>query len=319
MKRIIQVVQDDPNLMHFTWIINNICTNKCSYCPKDLHTGANHNYHLDNARKFLNFMFDKYPKVHCSIAGGEPSVSPFLPELVKMFYDRGHTVGLTSNAAKPVSYWENLSPYLNYISFSYHPEFADTKFYDKVKAASEHTAVVARVMMHPKYWNHCIETYSKLLEIKTINVEVVRIIDWGGGSDSNASQYSEEQIKWFEKNGLEGVDRQEFTDHIRNKNFQMVNIGARFKWNTGEFNSSQSIVGLINQGYTNFYGYECEIGLKSLFIDQYGLVFLGNCALGGPIGSINDPQNIRWPRRSVICTKRLCHCTTDVAINKQEL
>lgn len=305
--------------MHLTWIINNICTNRCSYCPKDLHTGTNHNYDWENARKFFLMMFDKYPKIHCSVAGGEPSVSPFLPELVKIFYQRGHTIGITSNAAKTVNYWNDISPYLNYISFSYHPEFSDTKFIDKVKAASEHTAVTARVMMHPKHWDHCLETYNKLLAIDTILVEVVRIIDWGGGSDPNASIYSQQQIDWFTDNAYKGLNRSGYSIHYMNKGFRPAEIGARFYFNDGKNERADSVVALINQGLTNFYGYECEIGLKSLFINHEGYVFLGNCAIGGPIGHINDPTHIRWPKRSVICTKTLCHCTTDVAINKWEL
>jgi hypothetical protein len=35
------------------------------------------------------------------------------------------------------------------------------------------------------------------------------------------------------------------------------------------------------------------------------------------IGDINDPDNIIWPKDSVICMKDICHCTTDVLITKQ--
>ena len=317
--KIIKVEQIHDNSMHLTWIINNICTNACSYCPKNLHTGTNHSYDWDNARKFFDYLFERYPEIHCSVAGGEPSVSPFLPELIKIFHDRGHTIGITSNAAKPARYWAEIAPNLAYISFSYHPEFPDPKFVEKAKIASENTTVTTRVMMHPKHWDHCVDIFEKLLEINTITVEVVRIIDWGGGSDITASEYTEEQIQWFTDNSLRSFDRHDrhyspkFADRLGNK------LAANFHFDDGEVSNKKSVVSLINDGLTNFYGYECEIGLKSLFIDPDGVVLLGNCGLHGPIGNINDPDNIKWPTRSVICTKTLCHCTTDVSINKWEM
>ena len=60
MKRIIQVIQPDTAPLHLTWIINNICTNACSYCPENLHNGSNHNYDWENARKFFKLLFEKY-------------------------------------------------------------------------------------------------------------------------------------------------------------------------------------------------------------------------------------------------------------------
>jgi len=316
--KIIKVEQNNKRLLHLTWIINNICTNACSYCPKDLHTGTNHNYEWENARKFFEYLFEKYPEVHCSVAGGEPSVSPFLPELVKIFHDRGHTIGITSNAAKSARYWEEISPYLSYISFSYHPEFPDPKFVEKARIASESTLVTTRVMMHPNHWNHCVEIFEELLKINSITVEVVRVIDWGGGSDASASIYSDEQIEWFTKNDNRGFAR---TDYIgsANKNIKTADIGSNYHFSDGKVTMMPSVVSLINEGLTNFYGYECEIGLRSLFINHEGTIYLGNCNQNGPIGHINNPEHIKWPTRSVICTKALCHCTTDVAINKWEL
>ncbi len=314
--KIIKVEQERTNLMHLTWIINNICTNACSYCPKNLHTGTNHNYEWDNARKFFQYLFERYPEIHCSVAGGEPSVSPFLPELVKTFNDRGHTIGITSNAAKPARYWEEIAHNLAYISFSYHPEFPDPKFVEKAKIASENTVVTTRVMMHPKHWDHCVDIFEQLLQIGTVIPEVVRIIDWGGGSDASASIYTDEQLEWFVKNNERGSIGTKTPKHGERLGNRLL---ARFYFDDGTSSTSQRTVSLINDGLTNFYGYECEIGLKSLFIDPDGVVLLGNCGQHGPIGHINDPDNIKWPSRSVICTKTLCHCTTDVSINKWEM
>ena len=46
----------------------------------------------------------------------------------------------------------------------------------------------------------------------------------------------------------------------------------------------------INSGQTNFKGYVCEVGLKSLFIDHSGEIFLGNCCIGGVQGHMDEPD-----------------------------
>ncbi len=309
--KIIRVQQQDNELMHLTWMINNICPNRCSYCPSDLHNGKNHHYDWENAKKFFEILFQRYPKIHCSVSGGEPSVSPFFKDIVKIFYKNNHTVGVTTNAAKPTSYWEEISQYLSYVCFSYHPEFPDKNFIEKVSATSKNTFVTARVMMHPAHWDHCVEIFKELSKIETIFVEPVRIFYWHGGSDMSASNYSLEQIEWFKQSATE--NRKQLL-HLTN--VKVPDITSIFYFDNNEKISSPNTVDLINAGLTNFSGYKCEVGIKELFINQEGYVYLGNCMIGGPVGNINDPDNIEWPVSPVTCNKNLCHCTTSVNINK---
>ena len=155
--KIIRIRQPDDAPMHLTWMINNICQNSCSYCPPNLHDGKNHYYEWENAKRFFEMLFEKYPRIHCSVSGGEPSMSPFFRDICKIFHEAGHTIGVTSNAAKSVEYWEDISTYLNYISFSWHAQFPDKNFIEKVTAASLKTLVSVRVMMLPSKWDECLE------------------------------------------------------------------------------------------------------------------------------------------------------------------
>mgnify|MGYP006267031429 CR=1 FL=1 len=313
MKKIIKVKQQDDTLLHLTWVINNICTNKCSYCPPALHSGSNHHYHWDSARLFFKLLFEKYTNIHCSVAGGEPSVSPFFPDICKIFHEAGHTIGVTSNAAKPATYWDNISHYLNYICFSYHPEFEDKKFIEKVEAAAKNTFVTARIMMHANRWDQCVEMYEKLMGTDSYFIEPVRILNWGGGHESNAAyEYSEEQLKWFE----EHAGNQRTLRLPRFSHRKAINLNADFYFDDGSVEIEGNANNYINRGQTNFNGYACEAGLKSLFVDWQGRVFLGNCCINGSIGNINHPLDIQWPTAPVICNKNVCHCTSDVTLNK---
>jgi len=308
MKKIIRIQQPEDAPLNLTWVINNICTNTCSYCPSDLHAGKNHHYDWENARKFFKILFDKYPRIHCSVSGGEPSVSPFLPEVAKIFYDAGHTIGVTSNAARSVDYWTNIAPYLNYVCFSYHPETPDASFIEKVRATSSLTPTTVRIMMLPDRWDHCIEMFDKCYAYNDISVEAVRILNWWG-VNKQAHVYSDEQLKWFD------IPRRQFVDY-KAPNIVHPKISADAYLNTGEFLEKPNAVDLINQGLTNFKDYNCEIGLKSLFVYWDGNIRRGNCSVGGFIGNINSPDHIQWPVNPVTCTTNLCHCATDVYINK---
>lgn len=314
MKKIIKIQQSDNSLMHLTWVINNICTNQCSYCPSMLHSGKNHHYEWDNAKKFFQLLFKKYSNIHCSISGGEPSVSPFFKEIVDIFYQAGHTIGLTSNAAKSASYWKEISPKLNFICFSYHPEFPDKDFIEKITEAGENTLVTARVMMHPKHWDHSVDMYNKLYQIEKIWTEPVKILDWSGGSDPSSSVYSVDQLKWLEINT---GNQSKFIQHLHGR--RVVDMIPTVHFNDGTTDEKPNTVNYINSGMTNFYGYQCDVGLNSLFIGYDGKIMLANCFINGSIGNINDPDNINWPTSSVVCNKQLCHCTSDVNINKQLL
>jgi organic radical activating enzyme len=309
MKKIIKVVQDNQQLMHLTWVINNICPNSCSYCLPILHNGKNHHYDWNNARQFFKLLFERYPLVHCSVSGGEPSVSPFFKEIVEIFHDAGHTVGLTSNAAKPVSFWNEVSPYINYICFSWHPEFPDPNFIEKVIAASKHTRVTVRVMMHPQYWNQTVAMFHRVNALSNSFAEPVRLVDWGT-RDKSIFNYTDDQLQFFADNVV-GVKMITHLNHIK-----PVSMLSTFYYNDNTQQVKASANDAVNAGMTNFSGYTCEVGLKTLFISYRGDVYLGNCMIGGPIGNINDPDNIRWPIDPIVCNKKLCHCSSDVNVNK---
>jgi hypothetical protein len=307
LPKIIEVRQKTPDLTHITWIINNICPNRCSYCPPLLHLGSNHNYEWNNAKIFVQMLLARYKKIHLSIGGGEPSMSPHLPELISMFVTAGHSISITSNAYRNTEYWQNLAPMINNISFSYHAEFSSEQYFKNVKAVALITRVNCRVMMLSSHWNQCIEAFTRLKNSTTHSVEAVRAYDWGSGKKGH--EYTDEQIAWF--------NSQDSASNLVNMRHAKPHpiIGSDIILDNNE--KQDQTIYYINRGQTNFQGYECDIGLRSLFIGIDGLITRGNCGAGGNIGSINKPELIKWPAESIICPKTLCGCATDVIINKR--
>ena len=321
MSKIIKIVQDDGFPFNVTWVINNICTNTCSYCPSNLHTGSNHHYDWENARKFVKILFEKFKNIHCSISGGEPSVSPFLKDLVKLFYENGGTVGLTSNGAKSAEFWSEISPYLNYVSFSWHAEFIDKNFKEKVLAASENTKTTVRVMMHPKLWKESVDAFNTFNNMDYIHCQAIRILDWKKEPEGVHSQYTDEQNLWFEERFNE--DRQNLENNpnklkkVYIKNYKKLIKASTFYFEDGTSIKTRIPDKFINNGLTNFKGYECEIGLREIFIDWRGQIRPGNCSVGQVIGNIGYPDLINWPVHPYICNIDICHCVTDVLVNKR--
>jgi organic radical activating enzyme len=272
--------------------------------------GKNHNYEWANALRFFEMLFEKYPKIHCSVSGGEPSVSPFFPEICKLFYERGHTIGVTTNLAKPVRYWKELAPYLQYASISWHSQFIDLNFLEKTLAVAELIPTNVRILMLPGQWEQCVAAYDKLSKIDKFTTEPVRIQN-KRGMDTSAHVYNIEQQIWFEQNRPSNEGKML---HLNRED--VPGLGAIYYFNDNTRLTNSNTTDLVNNGLTNFNGYTCEIGLKSLYIDYNGKVFAGNCCVGGPLGSINEPENITWPTQPVMCNVNLCHCDTDVSINK---
>jgi len=308
MKQLIEIKQLEP-VLYLTWIINNICTNKCSYCPPITHNGTNHHYEWSHAEQFIKLLLTKYPRINVAISGGEPTVSPWFRDLVKLFFDNGHAVGMTTNGARSVRYFDDIAQYMSYIVFSYHPSFEDPTLIDKALVSAKHTPTCISVMMDSRHFDKSVEMYHKLCEYEQLTVEPVRITPWI--KSTVGCDYTEEQIKILtslqSKKATKGV-----SPKIKSR------IGGTFYYEDGTVDERGDAQDIINKKLTNFQGWQCNIGLESLFVYFNGIIRTGNCNSSLRIGSLLDIDNIQWPSEAVTCPQTFCHCTTDVYVSKRK-
>lgn len=61
-------------------------------------------------------------------------------------------------------------------------------------------------------------------------------------------------------------------------------------------------------------GWKCGASQESLYIDYDGFIFVGNCRVDGPIGSIYDGFSL--PEDWIVCPKEFCACGADIMIPK---
>lgn len=307
--KIIKIEQDIPAL-YLTWVINNICTNACSYCPPNLHTGTNHNYEWADAEKFIKLVLEKYPKIHVAISGGEPTVSPWFKDLIKMFSDAGHPVGVTTNGARTANYYRDISKYLSYIVMSYHPSYEDENFIEKALACAENTYCTVSVMMDSRHLDKCLAMYIKLSEHKQLSVQPVKIHDWGVKT-FDGRDYTPKQLDLIASLPRIYAKAPIIPDVVGY-------TGSTAFYDDGS-ESKLDAQKLINENNTNFIGWECNIGLESLYVKFDGIVRSGNCITSPIIGKIQDSDNILWPQQSITCKQTFCNCTTDVYVSKKKL
>jgi hypothetical protein len=302
---ILEITANEP-VFQLTWSINNICTNHCRYCPTMLHSGQNHHYDWSHAERFALALMDRYPNIQLAIAGGEPTVSPWLKDLINLFVSRGHKVGITSNGVRAAHYWADCRP--DYICLSYHAEYADDSWLTRAIATHQlipHTT--ARIMMDPLRWDQCERAY-RMLCATPMGVEAVRILDWGGNSQQ--VHYTEEQLAWLDQ--CQNKRPRPFTTTKLEYSATVHYLDGKKK----EYASGPWANQLISQNRHYFTGWQCDIGLNSLFVQYDGSYRRGNCSQGGYIGWLQDPV-LKFPTESVICELNHCHCTTDILTPKR--
>lgn len=319
-KEIVGIANQTKKSLFLTWVINNICTNHCSYCPSDLHKGTNHHYDWDKARAFIDDCFELYGSLQCNLAGGEPTLSPFFKDLVMQIYQNGGTVNLTSNMVRSLEWWLDVAPYLCALAASYHAEFMtpekDREFIEKISALSKVTEINARIMMHPERWQQCIDVYDKIVkECEFCTVEMVRIQPtFGTDTIIREINYTDEQLAIL--NSSKPLVRSYPKKPLSYRTFV---IGSNLIYS--DFSQEKFVFSvaarLVNNMQTNFEGWKCSIGLESLFVHYDGSVYRGNCGVGGKIGNINT--QVIWPDQPIVCNKSFCHCIADVLISKTML
>jgi len=318
-----KVRNNHPDVFQVTWIINDICSNSCSYCLPALFAGTNHGYDWNNAKMFVKHILDTKKRSHWSISGGEPTMSPFFKEFVKMVYDAGSTVGMTTNGVKPTYYLVDIAPYLSYIAFSYHPEFTDdNQLIEKILSCSLYTFSSVRVMVpaNQPLWDKSMKFIKRLSKMKSITYESVKVLkfdDNTGHFDPNTQDYTEDQLKFFDNR----ISKGGLNDPNRLVKQKPVPIDATFYQvdNQETTHHKNNAVEYINRGFGNLKGWSCSAGIESVFIGANGRVQSANCGNDGEMGHIDKPDEILWPRENTICKLDLCHCATDFILSKHKI
>jgi organic radical activating enzyme len=322
----IRYILNTHNALELTWIMNNICTNSCRYCPPVLWAGKNHHYEWEKAKSFLQRLMAAHKKIICSISGGEPTVSPFFPDVVKMMYENGHHIQVTTNGARTINYWRKIAPMIENISWSYHAAMMDEAdedaWIEKVVECHTMSNCGIRVMMDSDNWERCVNFCKKIEKTGGARYEVVRIYSEQAKATNIGETYTEEMENWLSSHGNLYVPPSEGLRELkkygkREELRQKIIVSKKDGTVLEDHHVNLNDIVLTNNNV--FTGWSCNIGLESLFVHFDGYVKKGNCLEGGNLFHIDEHEKYELPNTGEICTRSRCMCTTDVKISKSPM
>ena len=327
----IKIKSTQPNnVLEIRWDPNNTCNFSCRYC----FPGANANTHktLDDVDLLVtNFqhMFDHYAKhlnktqFNFIIGGGEPTLWKNFGVFLGKIKSR-HNIYTTviSNASRTLRWWADYAPYIDNAVLSFHAAQGNLDHHIAVADVlyQKGKKVTVLVLMDPNCWDQCIDVvnymkqhskYPWFIETKTIVDTSILTVKY----TANQKEYLKTEIKripnifWFIKN-----IRLLLSKAVkRHKSVATLNTGIKLFARSSTY---------INKNFIKFKGWNCNIGLESVYINWDGSI-KGSC--GQTLFNLNSSFNI-LDQNFVInfnpllvsstCQMNVCNCLPETHISK---
>lgn len=300
------------------WRLGNTCNFKCSYCPPLENSGSFPWADLETYIKTQNIIIEGYRRLGKSTSfaytGGEPTVYKHFPQLLENGKKQGAFNWVYTNGSRTVRYWNDIKNVLDMACISYHAEYDRVDhIIEVVDAIKRDVYLSVNVVMHPLQLDKCFNFLDKFTEAHpevTLDTKIVRVLH----GDITHPDYTKESIQQV----------LDYKQRLNKKPAQVVKkpfLGKSVTMKLTEPGKDSRLISCQEEilkgqnGYNNFDGWECYIGVESLMIDFDGKVYKGYCQMDGAIGTI---PNFEVPADPVICNylPKRCTCNLDFATTK---
>lgn len=304
------------------WSVHNLCNYKCSYCPPYNSSATENWLNGENVFNFIDVLKAHYfgrlsfARARFSLTGGEPTLWKELPEFCQKLKDNNMTVGITSNGSTPIAKWELFAHNLEWLCLSYHPqEVNEDRFFALLKFFHDRSDLalpVIRFMMHSDeaLWRQSLNFAEKVRHsFANWAMEFVRIEN-SFGPGMVPVEYTKMQLEF-----LASIGYQE--QRAQPKLIRKVTNGKKMDitFDNGDIELLRPN-DLINSGDINFKDWSCHAGLESLMIHPTGRITRAGCDVGGELGWLQKPLEIKFPTDPIQCQVNRCWCSSDVAVTK---
>lgn len=316
--KLIKIYKDEtvgPSYFVVDWMLHDRCTYDCSYCPPMNKWGSDSWLNLSTITEFCENLekhvqrVNPTSKIHCLFTGGEPTVWKDFSKLVDILSARGWLLSVNSNGSRSARWWEENAKKFCGITLSYHTEgVEDDDFMAKVKICEQYTKTSINIMLNPNgVWFQKAIRFSKRLHDETNLAGIVHHqIQYNfGQQEINVIAYDDIQLAKIPT--LVNRSPAAKMDIVHD------NYVAKFDDNTVKRCNG---IEIINNKQANFWGWRCNVGLDSVFIDAAGNLSRGTCRVNGTFGNILKPDDIHWPVTSAKCPYTWCGCITDILNEK---
>ena len=320
------IVAVDPNsgkdTLYLQYQFTNTCNYKCWYCWPESHSATHRWPDLDLIKTNLGSLIDHYrsngkKKIVINLTGGEPTLWPDLNKFVKYFYEKYDCkFSLITNGSRTLSWWNQYAEYFDRITISVHHQSCDLDHLTRVADCVYKKSVIveAQVLMDPYEWDKCIDLVNGLKKSKhkwSVAVKEILVND--------TLIYNDEQKKYLSRSVKRkpGFFYHLLNNKLDNKKFTVTHDTGYFE--TIDYNT------IIVNNWNHFKGWECNLGVDSIFIDYTGKISgtCGECLYGVDfyynLHDIDFPNKFYPSITSVLCTKEGCYCISEVNLKKKKV
>ena len=321
------VPQTDKNFLFIDWDLGNTCNFSCTYCDPSIHNGSVPWLDINKADYLIEEIRDNYQNKDFrlyNLLGGEPTAYPKLPQLIKKIksIDPDTVIRIHTNGSRTPRYWKENCQYMDEVLISAHPEFINVETTCKnINILIENNVDVSvMVAMSVNSWDKCLDIANTIVRKTNALVSMKPLQKRLGGDEK--MDYTEEQnsIMTSWNNGMH-----EIKINTDNPNYKTDYRATRFvthnmRW-VSTSTSKEIKVGDVNQliiDDTNHWkGWDCYIGLDSIFIMKNGYVKAGSdCNPDYYLGNYFEKGPMKWPTKPITCAYDSCYCGADMATRK---
>lgn len=320
MNKLIKVQSALPDdLMRIEIFPGDTCNYKCRYCLPVFHEGTAPWPDLDTFTDRLSHVMDYYMKhgkkrFQFQIIGGEPTLWRDCGEFAKFFKDRYDvTIVMASNGSRTLRWWQEYGKQFDHIIMSCHHERMDVNHTIQVcdSLYENDVWVNAMVLMDSLYWDKCVGIIESLKNSKhTWSISSSQVIH-------DTVKYTPEQLEFLKSNNKRLPDARYYYEVKKT-----LNEDPTVYFDDGS-SKTVSHNWLDLNGYNNYYGWECNIGVDSIYIDKFGNIrgacnqVLFNRNTHYNLFDSDFKEKFNPNLEPSICTQTSCVCFPEQRLNKR--
>ncbi|MDD0854361.1 radical SAM protein [Halobacteriovorax sp. GB3] len=286
-KEITQVGHGSPMIIN--WELVSHCQFKCSYCYYDPFES---NTDYESLQKIIQKKISNIDQPFViNLIGGEPTLHPNFSKIVSFLQDleKCTEIRIVTNLAKPIHFWDSISSTKIVLTASYHPEYDNGKFFEKInqlyeKFDSDVPFLVPNSLIHLPRMKKTLENLLNIDSPRSPTINIIRP-HYKSGYSVSFEQYPEE-IELFIKEATTIISK--------NENQEKIKVYSKNK----EIEMAKSTFFDLNMHYLK--GWKCNI---NAFIIHYNGYVSSACR--------NDKKHIitaKFKSTPLICPYQACEC-----------
>lgn len=307
------------NILRIELFLSDYCNYKCWYCSDEFNSKTVTWPALDPLLDNFTHLLDYYKqngksKFIIHLGGGEPTLWPGLIDFIRTVkHNNDCVISLTTNASRSLRWWQDNCKFLDHVAISVHHEKADAYHIASVGDIlyKNRVPMWSTVLMDPNQWDKCLSIIDILKQSKykwSISANQIHHLN---------ARYSKQQLQYLENKMIRNnsLFYELFVNSHRPKYPKPTIYGD---------NSSKKVPEhwLLLNGYNNFIGWQCNIGVDTIFINKQGDI-KGSC--GNHVYNKDTVYNIfsnvfqqefKPKIIPIVCETARCICQPEVNCSK---